>query len=39
VRRYALLGFPSAITAVVVAWDGQVGRLEGALLVGLSRCT
>jgi cation:H+ antiporter len=35
VRRYALLGLPLAIAAVVVAWDGQVGRLEGALLVGL----
>jgi cation:H+ antiporter len=35
VRRYALLGLPLAIAMVVVAWDGQVGRLEGAMLVGL----
>jgi len=30
VRRYALLGLPLAIAAVAVAWDGHVGRLEGA---------
>jgi len=35
VRRYALLGIPLAIAMVLVAWDGQVGRLEGALLVGM----
>jgi cation:H+ antiporter len=35
VRRYALLGLPLAIAMVLVAWDGQVGRLQGALLVGL----
>ena len=35
VRRYALFGLPLAIAMVLVAWDGQVGRLEGALLVGL----
>jgi cation:H+ antiporter len=35
VRRYALLGLPLAIAMVLVAWDGQVARLEGALLVSL----
>ena len=35
VRRYALLGLPVAIVAVVVAWDGRVGRVEGVLLIAL----
>ena len=35
VRRYALPGLPLAIAVVLVAWDGQVGRGEGALLVSL----
>jgi cation:H+ antiporter len=33
VRRYAVLGLPVGVVAVAVAWDGQVGRREGALLV------
>ena len=35
VRRYAVLGIPLGATAVIVMWDGQVGRGEGALLVAL----
>ena len=35
VRRYALLGLPVALVAVAIAWDGHVGRIEGALLVAL----
>ncbi|MDQ6852647.1 MAG: sodium:calcium antiporter [Actinomycetota bacterium] len=35
VRVYALIGLPLAALAAVVAWDGHVGRPEGALLVGL----
>lgn len=33
VRRYALLALPAGIVAVVFAWDGAVGRVEGAVLV------
>ena len=32
-RRYALLALPAGALAVVFAWDGAVGRLEGAVLV------
>lgn len=35
VRRYALLGLPLGAVAAAVAWDGRVGRPEGALLVAL----
>jgi cation:H+ antiporter len=35
VRRYAVLGFPAGAVSVAVAWDGRVGRAEGALLVAL----
>ncbi len=35
VRRYALFGLPVGATAVLVIWDGQVGRAEGAVLVVL----
>lgn len=35
VMRYALLGLPLGAIAAAVAWDGRVGRLEGALLVAL----
>jgi cation:H+ antiporter len=35
VRRYALLAMPAGIAAVVVMWDGRVGRVPGAILVGL----
>lgn len=35
VKRYALLGLPAGVVAAIVAWDGRVGRAEGALLVGL----
>ncbi|MDE0803955.1 MAG: hypothetical protein OSA99_11590 [Acidimicrobiales bacterium] len=33
VRRYALLALPTGLLAVAFAWDGSVGRTEGALLV------
>jgi cation:H+ antiporter len=35
VRRYALLALPVGVVAVVLVWDGHLGRGEGALLVGL----
>lgn len=35
VRRYAVLGLPLGAIAAWIAWDGAVGRLEGALLVAL----
>jgi cation:H+ antiporter len=33
VRRYALAGVPLGALAAWFAWDGRVGRVEGALLV------
>jgi cation:H+ antiporter len=33
VRRYALAGVPAALLAAFVAWDGEVGRGEGVVLV------
>jgi cation:H+ antiporter len=33
VRRYALAGVPAGAVAAAVAWDGTVGRAEGAVLV------
>jgi len=33
-RRYAVLALPAGVLAVGFAWDGRVGRLEGAVLVG-----
>lgn len=35
VMRYALLGLPLGAVGAWFAWDGQVGRLEGTVLVGL----
>lgn len=35
VMRYALLGLPLGAIGAWFAWDGQVGRWEGALLVAL----
>lgn len=35
VRRYAALGLPLGVVAVVVAWEGHVGRAEGAGLIAL----
>jgi cation:H+ antiporter len=35
VRRYAVLGLPAGIAAVVLMWDGRVSRLDGALLLVL----
>lgn len=35
VRRYALFGVPVGAVSVVSAWDGRVGRAEGAALVAL----
>lgn len=35
VRRYALFGVPAGAVSVVSAWDGRVGRAEGAALVAL----
>ncbi|HET9442951.1 MAG TPA: hypothetical protein VFO65_06480 [Acidimicrobiales bacterium] len=35
VRRYGLLALPAGAVAVATAWDGHVGRPEGALLVTL----
>ena len=32
-RTYALLALPAGVVAVVFAWDGAVGRLEGSILV------
>ena len=32
-RRYAALALPAGVLAVAFAWDGQVGRLEGLVLV------
>jgi cation:H+ antiporter len=34
VRRYALAGIPAGALGGVLAWDGTVSRLEGAVLVG-----
>ncbi len=33
VSRYALAGMPAGVLAAVVAWNGQVSRVEGAVLV------
>ena len=33
-RRYAVLAFPAGVLAVAFAWDGEVGRVEGSVLVG-----
>jgi len=33
VFRYGMLGLPVAVASVGFAWDGRVGRLEGATLV------
>jgi cation:H+ antiporter len=33
--RYGVLGLPLAGVAVAFAWEGRVGRIEGAILVGL----
>jgi cation:H+ antiporter len=33
VRRYALAGIPSGVLAATIAWDGQVDRPEGVVLV------
>lgn len=35
VQRYALLGWPVGLVALLMIWDGRVGRLEGAVLVAL----
>lgn len=35
VRRYAVFGLPVGLVSVASAWDGRVGRAEGAVLVGL----
>jgi cation:H+ antiporter len=35
VRRYALLGIPAGVAAVVFLWDGRVARIEGVVLVAL----
>src|SRR5262245_1793931 len=35
VRRYALLALPLGLVAAVFAWNGHVGRIEGAVLVVL----
>jgi cation:H+ antiporter len=35
VMRYAVFGLPLGAIAAVLAWDGEVNRLEGAILVGL----
>lgn len=35
VRRYALFGMPVGAVSVLAAWDGRVGRAEGAALVAL----
>ena len=33
VRRYALLALPLGAVAAIVAWNGHVGRIQGAVLV------
>jgi cation:H+ antiporter len=33
VRRYALAGLPAGALAAAIAWDGEVTRIEGSLLV------
>lgn len=35
VMRYALFGFPIGVAAVGFIWDGQVTRIEGAILLAL----
>jgi len=35
VRRYALLALPLGVIAAIVAWNGHVGRIQGAVLVVL----
>ena len=35
VMRYALLALPLGVVGAWFAWDGEVGRLEGAVLVAL----
>lgn len=35
VMRYALLGLPLGVVGAWFAWDGNVGRTEGAILVAL----
>nr|RNJ69486.1 MAG: sodium:calcium antiporter [Leptolyngbya sp. IPPAS B-1204] len=35
VMRYALFGFPIGVAAVGFIWDGQVSRIEGAILLAL----
>jgi cation:H+ antiporter len=35
VRRYALLALPLGAVAAIVAWNGHVGRIQGAILVSL----
>lgn len=35
VMRYALLGLPLGAIGAWFAWDGEVGRLEGAILIAL----
>lgn len=32
-RRYGLLALPPAVVAVAFSWDGEVGRVEGGILV------
>lgn len=32
-RRYAALALPAGVLAVAFAWDGEVGRIEGGVLV------
>jgi cation:H+ antiporter len=34
VRRYAIAGLPAGALAALAAWDGEVSRLEGLILVG-----
>ncbi len=33
VRRYAVLGLPAGIAAVVVMWDGRISRIDASLLL------
>jgi cation:H+ antiporter len=35
VRRYALLALPLGVVAAILAWNGHVGRIQGAVLVVL----
>lgn len=35
VRRYALLALPLGVVAAVLAWNGHVGRVQGAVLLVL----